>query len=266
MNGMELPLVFFTVLSQLAIGMALMSTIRQFATSNGAIGPVRNEWLVAAGVVLLGLVASLAHLGHPTGAARALVHLGKAWLSREALGVGIFLALTVLTGLSARKQANPILAALAVAAGLLTLLFTGMTYAPPSYPAINNVLPFVFFLFTVCILGSGFGVYFTPESKRPMLTRILTVSLITALVVYLIVPCVWLSGGTVMALTGKAWIGSWIYWLRIVVGLALPLAVLAKTRSIPLWLPFVLLAGELLGRIVFFSQTLHSAANMGGLY
>ncbi len=219
-------------------------------TFSGRIG-VCHHWVVAEDAV--------GRLGADQGIVQT--HLG-----REALGVGIFLALTVLTGLSARKQANPILAALAVAAGLLTLLFTGMTYAPPSYPAINNVLPFVFFLFTVCILGSGFGVYFTPESKRPMLTRILTVSLITALVVYLIVPCVWLSGGTVMALTGKAWIGSWIYWLRIVVGLALPLAVLAKTRSIPLWLPFVLLAGELLGRIVFFSQTLHSAANMGGLY
>ena len=266
MNSMELPLVFFTVLSQMAIGLVLMNTIRQFAGTGGVSGNVRSEWLAAAALVGLGLLASFAHLGHPFGAPRALTHLGKAWLSREALGVGIFLTLTVVTGFSARQKANPLLALLAVAAGLATLLFTGMTYAPPSYPAINNVLPFLFFLFTVCILGSGVAVYFTPEARMPLLTRILTVSLITALVVYLIVPCVWLSGNTAMALTGKAWLGSWLFWLRIVVGLVLPLAVVAKTRTIPLWLPALLLIGEILGRIVFFSQTLHSAANIGGLY
>ncbi len=137
-----------------------------------------------------------------------LSHLSKAWLSREVLGMSVFLGLVILTVFTIDNKARFLPDMLSVLPGLAALLFTGMTYAPPSFPAINNVLPFVFFLITSCILGSAFAVYFTPEERKPVVTTILTVSLILALVVYLVVPCIWLSGGTVMAMTGKAWIGS----------------------------------------------------------
>lgn len=266
MSSMELPLVVFTVASQLGIGLALVSTVRQMTLAEGGpVGRVRMEWIAAAVLVALGMAASLAHLGHPLGAVRAVTHLGKAWLSREVLGLGLFFALVVLAVITAKDKIKPLLAVLAGLAGLATLLSTGMTYAPPGYPAVNNVLPFVFFLLTACILGSGFAVYFTPPERRPLLTKILTASLIVALVLYLVVPCIWLSGGTVMAMTGKAWIGSNLFWLRIVLCLVLPLAVIAWLRTIPLWLPVLLLAGEVLGRIVFFSETIHAAASLGGL-
>lgn len=266
MSGMELPLVVFTVVSQLAIGLALISLARQWVAVEGPPAKPRVEWFATAAIAALAILASFTHLGHPTGAIRAITHPQTAWLSREALGAGVFLGLAVVTALTTRKKLNLPLATAAVAVGLLTLFSTGMTYAPPSYPALNNALPLVFFLLTACILGSGFATYFTPAEHKPLLTKVLAVSLITALVVYLTVPCVWLSGGTVMAMTGKAWIGSGLFWLRVVGGLALPLAVVAWTRTAPLWLPPLLLAGELLGRVVFFSQTVHTAINLGGMY
>jgi DMSO reductase anchor subunit len=41
------------------------------------------------------------------------------------------------------------------------------------------------------------------------------------------------------------------------------LGVLWKNRTIPVWLPILALAAELAGRAVFFSQTIHTAVNIG---
>lgn len=265
MSSFEIPLVLFTVLAQAAVGTVLVSGLRQHAVA-GPAGRVRGEWLTASVVLLLGLAASLFHLGHPLGALGAVKHLGRAWLSREALATGLFLAMAAAGALTARDRVGKLLALGAALTGLLAVLAMGMTYAPPSYPALNNALPLVFFLLTALLLGSGLAALFSPESRQPMLRAILGVSLVVALVVYLAVPCVWLSGSTVMAATGKAWMSSPLYWGRILVGLALPLAVLWGTRRVPAWLLAPLLAGELMGRMVFFAATVHTAANIGGLY
>jgi DMSO reductase anchor subunit len=87
-----------------------------------------------------------------------------------------------------------------------------------------------------------------------------------ALVVYLVVPFVWLAGGALMHETGQAFLTSPLYWGRILFGLALPLAVVWRTRSIPAWLPVLLVLGELAGRIVFFGLVAASGANMGMPY
>lgn len=207
MSNLELPLVFFTVLSQTAIGLVIISTLRQWAV-DGPTGNIRGEWIAASALIIAGMVASFFHLGHPLEGYTALKHLDKAWLSREVLGVSIFLGLTVLGMFMARDRISGPVAFGAALVGLATILFMGMTYSPPSYPAINNVLPLVFFLITALLLGTSFGSWFASPEKRIWLTRVLTMTLIVGLVVYLIVPCVWLSGGTVMAQTGWAWIGS----------------------------------------------------------
>jgi hypothetical protein len=79
-------------------------------------------------------------------------------------------------------------------------------------------------------------------------------------------PSVWLSGGRVMQMTGAAYYGSALFWLRLVVEFGLGLAVLGVFRKIPIWLPVLLLAGEILGRIMFFTHVVHSAVNIGNLY
>ncbi|WP_027367907.1 dimethyl sulfoxide reductase anchor subunit family protein [Desulfocurvibacter africanus] len=265
MSSLEIPLVLFTVLAQAAVGTVLVSGLRQHAAP-GLAGDVRREWFTASGILLLGLAASLFHLGHPLGALGAIKHLSRAWLSREVLGTGLFLALAVAGALTAREKIGKVLVLTASLVGLLAVFAMGMTYAPPSYPALNNALPLVFFLLTALLLGSGVAALFSPESRQPMLCSILGVSLIIALVVYLVVPCVWLSGSTVMAATGKAWMSSPLYWGRIVVGLVLPLVVLWKARRVPAWLLAPLLAGELMGRMIFFAATVHTATSIGGLY
>lgn len=263
MQSMEFPLVVFTVLSQAAIGLALMRAVR---TAGGDFaGDARKEWRLIAGLMLVGMLGSLFHLGHPTGAPAALTHLGTAWLSREVLFAGLFTGLAVLAALVAGQQGKPALAWLGALLGLGVIVSAGMTYAPPAFPAINNALPTFFFLLSAVILGAGFASWFAGQEHQPLLARVFTTALAVGLVLNLAAPCVWLSGGEVMRMTGQAWFASGFYWAHIGV-LAACLAVIWKTRSIPVWLPVLALLGELIGRAGFFADTIHTAANIGGLY
>lgn len=266
MNSYETPLILFTVFSQLSIGMVTVSAVRLFTGPEPQPGKIRMEWLVAGGALLAGMIASVFHLGHPAGMVRSLSHLGAAWLSREALSVGVFLSLVVLGVILMREKTSRGLIALTAFVGLLAVFSMGMTYSPPSFPAINNVLPFVFFLITAALLGTSVSVLFAPATQKQLVSGILAVSLIVGLVVYLIVPCIWLSGGEIMRQTGHSWISSPLYWARIAVGLALPLAVIWTTKKTPGWLWVAVLAGELMGRALFFASTVHTATNMGGVY
>lgn len=262
---MELPLVVFTVLAQASVGIVVMSLVLARA-GGGPGGVARRQWGLAAVLLGVGLLASLAHLGHPLGAPMAVKHLSTAWLSREVLATGALLGLIVVGALTMRETLHPGLGWLAALVGAGALLAMGMTYSPPALPAVNNVLPFVFFTLTAAILGAAFGGLLVSHEQERLLARVLASALLVALVVSLVIPCVWLSGGTVTELTGKAWIASPLYWARIVFGLALPLAVVWRKGAVPTWLPVVLLLGELAGRLVFFGETMHTAANMGGLY
>lgn len=265
MSNLEIPLVLFSVFSQTAIGLVIISTGRQWATDAPGEGD-RRQWGIVLAFLITGMIASFFHLGHPLQAYTTLKHLSKAWLSWELLGIAVFLGLALVGFFTEKGKKGGIIPVLTALVGLLTLLFMGMTYSPPGYPALNNALPLVFFLITALLLGTSCSTWITPPEKKAWLVKILGVSLIVGLVVYLIVPCIWLSGGTVMKQTAWAWISSPLYWGRIVVGLVLPLIVLWRSRDIPLWLPVIILLGELIGRAGFFNDTIHAATNIGGLY
>lgn len=263
MQSMEFPLVLFTVLSQAAIGLTMMRALR---TTTGHAGTdARKEWLMIAGLMVVGLAGSLFHLGHPLSAHTALNHLGKAWLSREVLFAGLFMGVAAIAVVASGAGGKAALAWVGALFGLGVIASAGMTYAPPALPALNNALPAAFFLLSAVILGAGFASWFASEELQPLMARIFTSALVVGLVLYLVAPCVWISGGEVMRMTGEAWFASGFYWAHMGV-LAACLAVIWKTGSIPTWLPVLALLGELIGRAGFFADTIHTAANMGGLY
>lgn len=263
MQSMEFPLVLFTVLSQAAIGLAMMRAVR---TTTGHTGTdPSKEWRMIAALMIAGLIGSFFHLGHPMSAPTALAHLGKAWLSREVLFAGLFMGLAAIAALATGMARCTALAWIGSALGLGVIASAGMTYAPPALPALNNALPTAFFLTSAVVLGAGFGSWFTSEELQPLMARVFTSALIVGLALNLIAPCVWLSGGEVMRLTGEAWFGSPFYWAHIAT-MAAGLGIIWKTRKIPMWLPILVLLGELVGRAGFFADTIHTAANMGAMY
>jgi len=269
MNNMELTLVIFTVLCQVAVGLTVMMALRQWRASEGPTGPsLSNEWMVPGFVLLVALIVGTFHLGHPTGAPRAIVHLGTSWLSREALAFMVFGVLIIVAFFALRKESanGRTLIKLTALVGLAALFVSGMVYAPPSFPALNNDVPILFFVLTAFILGSAFSSYFAEESKQRLLANILLVSLIVGLVVNLLLPSIWLSGDKVMQMTGAAYYGSGLYWLRLAGEFGLGIAILGATKKIPFWLPVVLLAGELLGRIMVFTHVANTASIMGSIY
>ncbi|HRE28398.1 MAG TPA: hypothetical protein PK954_17275, partial [Anaerolineales bacterium] len=101
--------------------------------------------------------------------------------------------------------------------GVVALAMMGMTYAPAGQPAVNNIWPFVFFMLTAATAGSAVASFFTPAKHQGLLTWVFSTSALISLVIYLAVPCVWLSGDAVVAATGRAFLSSPLYWLYIVI-------------------------------------------------
>jgi len=269
MNDKELPLVGFTVLSQLAVGLSMVLTILTWAKVPESIhGNVLMAYLFCEGVLGVAMAVSLLHLGHPLGSIRAVVHLGKSWLSREIAGFGLFgffLFLQILACLF-RPKAMPFLSPFVFISGLTALYASARVYSPPSYPALNNQLPFIIFLISAMLLGPAFLSYFMDISHHPWLIHWLTIVLITGGIINVMIPSVWMSGNRVMKNTGKAFYGSPVFWIRILGEFVIPAIIIFNVSQIPVWLPVVLLAGELGGRVLFFSHVYHLSSNIGGRY
>jgi len=122
-------LVVFLALSQLAVGVFLFAALL-------AASPV--ALIVGACAGVLGVCASLFHLGRPMYAYRAMAGLRTSWLSREALAFGVFAgAVTVATGLSLVAPAHALLSpsiAGAAVIGVIGLVCSAMLYAATERP------------------------------------------------------------------------------------------------------------------------------------
>lgn len=96
-------LVFMLVLTQLSVGAFLVEQVLTHAVGSG-LGTVQTAGGLVFGLLALG--TSVAHLGRPRYAFRAIGGLKHSWLSREILVFGIFAALAlVYAGVSFRADA-----------------------------------------------------------------------------------------------------------------------------------------------------------------
>lgn len=251
----EFPLVFFTVLTQLAAGLAICLCWQTWIKPDqGEDKSFRQAWLWTAGVSAVGLIASLCHLGQPFSAYRALANLSASSLSWEVLAFCCFTALAFLCYFC-RSRALALLTALVGALGLVT---QGMTYASPSMPAINNVAPMaIFWLSALALGGSSLTLIMTKESS--LAARIAMGALI---VVLLLAPSIWLSGTATMRESGLMWFESGGFWCGVaLLFLAFVATWFDKGGKI---LRFAsLFCGVLLTRMIFFADTVHTASNLG---
>jgi len=162
----EFPLVVFTIIAQMSVGsFVVLGLIHLLAGRAGrrsadVIDRVSDPALYAIGPILVvGLLASMMHLGTPIRAINALRHLDSSWLSREILfGLlfaafgGAFAFCQWFRWLTPRLR--QVLAGLAALVGLALIWSMTMVYRLPTVPAWDSWATPVRFFATTLLLGS----------------------------------------------------------------------------------------------------------------
>ena len=128
------PLVVLTLLTQVALGASLTATDQV-------------QRLVAAVLAGGALAGSMAHLGRPAHAWKALRNLRRSWLSREVLLLGAY------AGLAATAVVAPRVAPVAAVVGTAGVFASGRLYVVPGRPSWHTPLTIVAFFLTALATG-----------------------------------------------------------------------------------------------------------------
>lgn len=174
----ELPLVIFTIIAQMSVGsFVVLGLIHLFRARAGrdVIDKVSDPALYAIGPILvLGLLASMLHLGTPLRAVNALRHLDSSWLSREILFGLLFAAIGAAFASSQwfkwlTPRLRQVLAGLAAVVGLALIWSMTMVYLLPTVPAWDSWATPARFFATTFLLGSlavGAALVVTADVRR----------------------------------------------------------------------------------------------------
>ena len=252
------PLVIMLILSQASVGVAVFAALQK--------SPSGRSLLFSFALVVVGLGASVFHLGRPLGAWRAFLNLKRSWMSREIVVFGMFLPMLALT-MAVRLSLNA-----TALIGLFAVFCSLMIYHDTRRPLWHWRRSAPLFFGTTLALGAAGAGIFNPLAK-------LTVVLICVTGIKLAVEVLILRHATDCALTplrktallitGKfqsiafarlvcALLGG-IATPLLLVANAFPSATLATTAGFAL-----LLAGELIERFLFFT-TVDAPKMPGGL-
>lgn len=162
----EFPLVVFTIIAQMSVGSFVVLGLihllggRAGGRSADVIDKVSDPALYAIGPILVvGLLASMMHLGTPIRAINALRHLDSSWLSREILFGLLFAAIGGAFAFSQwfkwlTPRLRQALAGLAALVGLALIWSMTMVYLLPTVPAWDSWATPVRFFATTLLLGS----------------------------------------------------------------------------------------------------------------
>ena len=158
----HIALVFMLVLTQMSVGAFFMEQVwaayHPASPLTETFKPVHliGGWLLG----MLGLSASILHLGRPLYAFRAILGLRNSWLSREILAFGIFAGLATAAALTAWTAQNwgislwpQELGWLAAGSGIAAVLCSAMIYIDTHRPYWTTPATAVKFLLTSTVLG-----------------------------------------------------------------------------------------------------------------
>jgi anaerobic dimethyl sulfoxide reductase subunit B (iron-sulfur subunit) len=145
----ELPLVAFSLLAQLAVGLFWTSSAFLALVGPGAESLRQIATALVGGCLALGMLISFAHLGARRNAWRALSNLHKSWLSREILMMGLFGAGWLLSALTEA----PLLALVTCVLGLGLICSMASIYRLRSMALWNSWRTLAGFLLSALLLG-----------------------------------------------------------------------------------------------------------------
>lgn len=150
------PLILFTICLQAAIGTMLFIMVTKLVQKDQEF---KIAALVTAVLSVVGVLASLVHLGTPTSALNSLLNLGSSWLSREVLFAGAFMGLAVLYAIllytkPAAKSALNVIGWLAALTGLIDVFMMAKVYTTTSVVAWQSSATFVEFFAAMIVFGA----------------------------------------------------------------------------------------------------------------
>ena len=289
------PLVMMLVMTQMSVGAFLIEQLLSAAEPVDGLSltsAARTVHLAAAfGLGLIGMGASIFHLGRPWLAYRAVIGWRTSWLSREVIAFGCFAALASAyaalpwleaTGLHAGRSTQQWLGAVVAVSGLCGVVCSTMIYASTRRIFWNPAYTGLKFLLTCLILGLPVALLIqlvaSAWSSNPAVAPLAEtiVALGTALIactgIKLLAEAAvfgWLGSRrftamrrTALLMTGDLKrVTTWRFALGMIGGMVLPGWLIAGVASIPPALSVtivvlmlaVCVAGELLERYLFFT-------------
>ena len=195
MESKDWPLVIFTIIAQLAMGMILICVgFDGYLVSKAGMETAQKvmQWVIflTAPLLIIGLLVSLFHLGHPEKAMKAFYNVKTSWLSREGLLMGIltmmlcFLAILHIFGPVSRDVIKPILWTATVISLVLVFCMSNI-YLLRTVPSWNrNTTPIAFYTTTILLGAVAYAVVCVsgvPSVQGRWLAEILSVLAILAL-------------------------------------------------------------------------------------
>jgi anaerobic dimethyl sulfoxide reductase subunit C len=270
----ELPLVFFTVLGQLAAGMVLIggiSSLSHYSYSSIKINKMNMVALIVMAVAML--IASL-HLGHPFRALNVIWGIGRSPMSNEIFSFGLLFGITLVcvlltyffyhndgkkwllvNSLCQRIYQIPnfskILSLLLIFFSLIFVWMIALTYMLPTVKTWNTYYTAIQMYTSMLVLGGivaiVFGIY-----------RIGIISFFIGVILILLlkIPYINLMTSVSPELTSKQY--SWMLIQCLLLVLALVLVIVniyrSKQSTIIYSVAFIIvLVAELCGRIAFYN-------------
>ncbi len=172
MNVSELPMVLFTIFTQMAVGAFIVLGVVQLWASvrhkASIVDDVTDPALYAIGPAMIaGLGVSVLHMNKISHTFNVLRHFGGSWLSNEIVFGSAFAGLGFLFALLQWRKIGPVwarqvLAAVTALVGILFVVATSMVYySLVTVPLWHTAGTFVAFFSTALVLGSlAIGVAF----------------------------------------------------------------------------------------------------------
>lgn len=270
----EMPLVAFTLLAQLAVGIVLAGQcVMVCGPAKHAGALARKQTLFAFVFFVFAALISLGHTGTPLHSPFTILHIASSWLSREIAAVGatgFFLLLLAICRLKAQPSGKEgLLSALVIIAGLVLCFVMSNIYNRPFMPGWNNFSILPSFLASLFMLGAAWQLMVisikmgkeAAGAAKPLAFWAVLGFIVLAASLPLAVPDAALPANPVTLEIPYRCIGWSLALHGLVSGLGVLLIVIASLRScsgyglgailtVPAFILLVL--GEVFGRLVFY--------------
>jgi anaerobic dimethyl sulfoxide reductase subunit C (anchor subunit) len=275
----EWPLMFFTLLSQFAIGsyifFVIIRSLNKKFDREVSVKMTKFGMIFVGPIMFIALLLSVFHLGTPLGAYRAILNWDSSWLSREIIFAGLFFGLWVVGYILERKgnwsQALGWINSVVGVAAVFSMASIYNASILPSWSTLNTFLSFFGTTIVFGATGTVFSILLSKEEKSQQVISFLKITGLIGIIaivfqlIYLPVYTSSLAGSGTAALDSVAAVsGDYLYptlirWILSISGLAILVYGLFRNVKSKSFYQFsiaalvLVLVGEILGRYLFYA-------------